>query len=305
MKHTWILAQNPAEVSEQIAGIKEFSHKISILMIGEKEKASKYFELGCDEVFYAKGGKLIPSYAASFASVIKGDENIIISPSAIEYKTLAINIGNIINASIISECLSLEVGENLTASRMIQGGLANESLNITANAIIIPSFNIFASDKSLEAKSGEPILLENKADINDKIELLSEDKKEQESVDLNKASRIVGIGRGFKEEADIKLASELCKLIAAELGCSRPIAESEKWMAHDRYIGISSAMPKPKLYLAIGISGQIQHVVGIKDSTFIVAINKDEKAPIFEYADLGIVGDLYKIVPALNKALSK
>ncbi|MCL1848011.1 MAG: FAD-binding protein, partial [Coriobacteriia bacterium] len=118
------------------------------------------------------------------------------------------------------------------------------------------------------------------------------------------ASRVVGGGRGFGAEADLGLARDLAAALGAELACSRPITESENWMARERYIGVSGAVIKPELYFAVGISGQIQHMVGVSQARTIVAINKDKNAPVFKHADVGIVGDLYDLLPALTAALS-
>ncbi|OJR24902.1 nitrogen fixation protein FixB [Escherichia coli] len=115
----------------------------------------------------------------------------------------------------------------------------------------------------------------------------------------------VSVGRGIGSKENIALAEQLCKAIGAELACSRPVAENEKWMEHERYVGISNLMLKPELYLAVGISGQIQHMVGANASQTIFAINKDKNAPIFQYADYGIVGDAVKILPALTAALAR
>jgi electron transfer flavoprotein alpha subunit len=114
----------------------------------------------------------------------------------------------------------------------------------------------------------------------------------------------VAVGRGIKAPENIPLAEKLAKLLGGELAASRPICD-EGWLPMDRQIGSSGQTVAPKLYLAIGISGAIQHVVGMKGSRTIVAINKDQNAPIFEVADYGIVGDLFEIVPALNEALEK
>ena len=116
---------------------------------------------------------------------------------------------------------------------------------------------------------------------------------------------MVSVGRGIGSKENIALAEQLCKAIGAELACSRPVAENEKWMEHERYVGISNLMLKPELYLAVGISGQIQHMVGGNGAKVIVAINKDKNAPIFNYADYGLVGDIYKVVPALISQLSR
>lgn len=115
---------------------------------------------------------------------------------------------------------------------------------------------------------------------------------------------MVSVGRGIGSKENIAIAEELAKEIGAEIACSRPVAENEKWMEHERYVGISNLMLKPDLYLAVGISGQIQHMVGANGSQTIMAINKDKNAPIFQFADYGIVGDVMKILPALTRQLS-
>lgn len=129
-----------------------------------------------------------------------------------------------------------------------------------------------------------------------------QDKVDVSSANLGSAKRIVAAGRGFKAEEDLKLAEELAAAIGAELACSRPLAEGADWMSADRYVGVSGQSVAPDLYIAVGISGQIQHTVGMVDSKVVVAVNNDDKAPIFEGADYGIVADLYEALPAIVEA---
>ena len=124
----------------------------------------------------------------------------------------------------------------------------------------------------------------------------------KQAVDLSQAERIVSVGRGIKEQSNIPLAQQLADALHAELAASRPICDSG-WLPMERQVGSSGQTVAPKLYLALGISGAIQHLVGMKGANTIVAINKDADAPIFEVADYGIVGDLFEIVPALLAAL--
>ncbi|MQA30796.1 MAG: electron transfer flavoprotein subunit alpha/FixB family protein [Luteitalea sp.] len=124
----------------------------------------------------------------------------------------------------------------------------------------------------------------------------------KQSVDLSQAERIVSVGRGIKEQSNIALAQQLADALGAELAASRPICDSG-WLPMERQVGSSGQTVAPKLYLALGISGAIQHLVGMKGASTIVAINKDPDAPIFEVADFGIVGDLFEIVPAMIAAL--
>ncbi len=133
------------------------------------------------------------------------------------------------------------------------------------------------------------------------LELFREAKQ---AVDLTQAPIIVAIGRGIKAPENIPLAERLAKLLGGEVAASRPICD-EGWLPMERQIGSSGQTVAPKLYLALGISGAIQHVVGMKGSRTIVAINKDQNAPIFEVADYGIVGDIFEIIPALSEELEK
>ena len=129
-------------------------------------------------------------------------------------------------------------------------------------------------------------------------------REEAGAVDLTAAERIVAAGRGIKDESDLEMIRKLAEALGAEVAASRPVCDNG-WMPLSRQVGSSGQTVAPKLYVAVGISGAIQHLVGMKGSKVIVAINKDPGAPIFEVADYGIVGDLYEVVPALIEALQK
>lgn len=126
----------------------------------------------------------------------------------------------------------------------------------------------------------------------------------KQAVDLSKAEIIIAIGRGIKGKENIALAEKLAEVLGGDIAASRPICDAE-WLPIDRQIGSSGQTVAPKLYIALGISGAIQHLVGMKNSGTIVAINKDPEAPIFDIADYGIVGDLFEAVPVLTEELKK
>jgi electron transfer flavoprotein alpha subunit len=123
------------------------------------------------------------------------------------------------------------------------------------------------------------------------------------SLDLRTAKVIVSAGRGFKKKEDLVLVEKLAAALGGTMGASRPLSSDLGWLGEEYHIGLTGIYVRPNLYVAVGISGQLQHVAGIKDSKIIVAINKDKQAPIFQVADYGVVGDLYQVVPVLLKLL--
>jgi electron transfer flavoprotein alpha subunit len=148
----------------------------------------------------------------------------------------------------------------------------------------VETFNPTIEAAQIRSKPGEPF------------------RESAQTVDLSAAPVIVSVGRGIGEESNIGIVQELADALGAELAASRPICDNG-WLPMERQVGSSGQTVSPKLYLAVGISGAIQHLVGMKGSKAVIAINKDENAPIFEVADFGVVGDLFEVVPALTKAI--
>lgn len=135
------------------------------------------------------------------------------------------------------------------------------------------------------------------------VEKLGEEPLPKSDVNLQGADIVVGCGSGFAEEADLQLARDLAAKLGAEVGCTRPLAESMGWFPKEAYIGVTGQMLNPKVYVGIGVSGQMQHMIGVSSAETVVAVNKDKNAPIFKQCDYGFVGDLKDVLPALTAAL--
>jgi electron transfer flavoprotein alpha subunit len=211
---------------------------------------------------------------------------------------------------MIGDCIGYryENGKLIFVRQMFQGRTAADVV-FAGDPPWIASFqaSAFRADLVTKHASGKapvkPVSVDLKPEqIRTKpLELFREAKQ---AVDLTQAPILVSIGRGIKAPENIPMAEKLAKLLGGEICASRPICD-EGWLPMERQIGSSGQTVAPKLYFALGISGAIQHVVGMKGARTIAAINKDQNAPIFEVADYGIVGDLFEIVPAIIEELEK
>jgi electron transfer flavoprotein alpha subunit len=198
-------------------------------------------------------------------------------------------------------------GETAFVRPMFQGKLtADVVLQGPAPHFVTFQIGAFRADQAARGSSAAPIralaVNVDVARVRQKAEAPFQEAKQ--AVDLSQAARIVSVGRGIKGPEHLPLAQELAATLGAEIAASRPICDAG-WLPMERQVGSSGQTVTPKLYLALGISGAIQHLVGMKGAHTIVAINKDPDAPIFEVADYGIVGDLFEIVPALVTALKE
>lgn len=209
--------------------------------------------------------------------------------------------------SLIADCVGYKLeGGTLSLVRQIFQGKINADVSIQDATPILISFQAGAfrgDDVEAGSATVKPLSVNLSAQ---EIRLEPQElfREAKQSVDLTQSKIIVSVGRGIKSQENIAVVEKLAKALDADIGASRPICDSG-WLPMDRQIGSSGQTVAPKLYLAVGISGAIQHVVGMKNASTIVAINKDANAPIFDIADLGIVGDLFELVPALVDEIEK
>lgn len=206
------------------------------------------------------------------------------------------------SASLASMCDDLQRadGGGFVAQRSIYGGVADGLVALKST----PAVCLFAGGKFEGAPSGAAVPVERRAVAVPAYDVTHVgDETVVKTVDLAGASIVVSVGRGFAKAEDLAIVDPLVKALGAELGCSRPIAEDFKWLPKERLVGLTGESVTAGLYLALGISGQVQHLTGIKGARVVAAVNSDGKAPITRNADYVIVGDLYKVVPELVGAL--
>jgi electron transfer flavoprotein alpha subunit len=246
-------------------------------------------------------------YSEGMERVVKElDPQLVVMPHTYLVRDFAPKLAARFGKSLISDCIRAQVsGETITFTRRIFLGKLDADVVSDGAAPVFATFQSGAYRPDQAAKgSGAPIeeMPVEVGEIRMKPEAPFQEVKQ--AVDLSKADVIVAVGRGIKNKDNLVLAEKLAEVLGGDLAASRPICDAE-WLPIDRQIGSSGQTVAPKLYVALGISGAIQHLVGMKNSGTIVAINKDPEAPIFDIADYGIVGDLFEAVPVLTEEIRK
>ena len=236
--------------------------------------------------------------------------DLVLFPHTYQVRDFAPKLSAMLGKGMIADCIGYryEGGKLLFVRQMFQGKTAADVSFLGAGPWFA-SFQsgAFRADQVEASKVGARPISKIAVELKPeqiRTRPLEPFKEAKSAVDLTQASLIVAIGRGIKAPENIPQAEAVAKAIGAEIAASRPICD-EGWLPMERQIGSSGQTVAPKLYLALGISGAIQHVVGMKGARTIVAINKDQNAPIFEIADYGVVGDIFEIMPALSEELQK
>jgi electron transfer flavoprotein alpha subunit len=266
------------------------------------------------KVFALESPQLDPYTPDAFAAALRQfiaekQPRIVLLPHTYQVRDFVPKLATAMGRTVISDCIGYKKdGDKLFFTRQMFQGKFAADVSFTCDAPWFVTFQngAFRGDKA-EAGSSAAAVESVKVEVADGVvrnqpqEVFKEAKQ---AVDLTQAEIIVAVGRGIKEQKNIELAKQLAEALGGELAASRPICDSG-WLPMDRQIGSSGQTVAPKLYLALGISGAIQHIVGMKGARTIIAVNKDSEAPIFEIADYAVVGNLFDLVPPLIEEIKK
>lgn len=291
----------------------QLKQPVSAILLGSDVGAVAQEIIGFElaKVFCANNAKLgqytPDGYSDAMERLIRQlDPQLVVMPHTYLVRDYAPKLAARFGKSLISDCIRAQVsGTSITLTRRIFLGKIDADV-VSDGAV--PVFVTFQSGayRPDQAQKGSGAPIEAMEVEVGEIRMTPEDpfQEVKQAVDLSKAEIIIAIGRGIKSKENIALAEKLAEVLGGDIAASRPICDAE-WLPIDRQIGSSGQTVAPKLYIALGISGAIQHLVGMKNSGTIVAINKDPEAPIFDIADYGIVGDLFEVVPVLTEELKK
>jgi electron transfer flavoprotein alpha subunit len=300
MADLWVVSEKTIVLLELIAHAKVLAKGETVVAFAfSPDQAEEAATHGADKVIHLQGEGRPEMWVDKLIELARQTHPVaILWGSSKRAKEMAARVSAALDTGLISECFELERNDEFIGKRYIYGGLC----------VATKSSSVEPFMATMSAKTIEPLPTTGKVEIQvvsggQEVYRIKELRETTASSNLGQAGIVVCVGRGIAKKEDIELARRLAKALGGEVGCTRPIAEDLDWMPEEYYIGISGQTVKPSLYFGIGVSGQIQHISGIRDSKIIVAVEKNENAPILEAADYTLIGDLYEIVPALLKAL--
>jgi len=297
---------------EAIAGAQQLGAKLNqpvTACVFDENSANELKSYKLDKIVCINDSQLVEYNPITFANAMEqiiSNENstLIIAGHTYEARDWIPRLSARLDLPFVSDCTGFKTEPNFVVIRSIYQGKISSDVSIENNNGFI-SFQS-GSFRADEIQVGSCEVTQVSVDLSQSTDLVRPGEKFQEAtgaVDLSRAKIIVSVGRGIGKEENLPIAEELAKSLNAEIGASRPVVDYG-WLPHERQVGSSGQTVIPKMYLALGISGAVQHQVGMKGSDCIVAINKDPNAPIFEIADYGIVEDLFEIVPKLTEKLN-
>jgi electron transfer flavoprotein alpha subunit len=276
--------------------------------------ASEVAQKKVSKVYDVESAKLEPYTPDAFAHALKDflgkhPAKLVLMPHTYQVRDFVPKLATAMETTAITDAIGYrhESGKVVFTRQMFQGKfVADVSFAGSGPCFVTFQNGSFRGDKAEAGAAPAPIEKVNVEVPNDVVRNKPQEvfKEAKQAVDLTQAEIIVSVGRGIKEQKNIELAKQLADALGGELAASRPICDNG-WLPMDRQIGSSGQTVAPKLYLALGISGAIQHIVGMKGARNIIAINKDSEAPIFEISDYAVVGNLFDIVPPLIEEIKK
>ena len=299
--NAWIVVGDQPAIGNLITVARSLGGPVGAVVAGSRSVAETVAASGVDKVVWCGGPDdapaeaLAPAVADTVAAdpprVVLGGRNpgdrVLLGAAAARLKA-AVLTG--------ARTVSLD-GDDVIVVNAVFGDIADETVTVSGPVALL------LDGGPVPPAAGTTVPIEEAAATPLAMRVIETRTSGFDEVDLNEAHRVIGIGRGFKAKEDLAMVDALAETINAEVACSRPVAEGLNWMGKDRYIGSSGAHIAPQLYFAIGISGQLQHMVGVVGAETIVAINSDPNAAVFSQTDYGLVGDLYQLVPAITAAL--
>ncbi|MDR1185484.1 MAG: electron transfer flavoprotein subunit alpha/FixB family protein [Coriobacteriales bacterium] len=299
-KSVFVFAEDVASFAELCSGARTLGADVTALFVGSLEDAQSVASFGARVLHFKKiDGLMLEDYVPALQAVILVDPpQLILMRSSKRIQCIAGRLAVRLGAAVINDTSRITfVNDTIQFTQTVYGGVALQVSQV--NGLAIALVNAGVLELTDNATPGVVETQSYKISAGS-IRLISIEERKEEPVNLGAAECVIGVGRGIGTEENLEKVKRYAHRIGAETACTRPIAEGSGWMSRNRYLGVSGAVIKPDLYLALGVSGQVQHMVGVMDAHTIVAVNKDKNAPIFKNCDFGLVTDIKNILSLLE-----
>lgn len=304
----WLVVDTAADAPALLGAARMAGGIPVALVIGERELADHVGSMGPTETRWlgAPDEALgVAGYASPIAEMAKEASSVVLLTSSPRHRLLTGLVAGHLGTSAFTDVTSLaRDGDVLTVTRPHYGGAAVRTEQVVSPvAVLALVTGTFPADV-VASPPGARVLEMAARPAESPVHLVSRRSEASAPGRLTTARSVVGAGRGFSKVDNLELVEGVARALGAEIACTRPVAEELHWLPRERYLGVSGLQLAPDLYLAIGISGQVQHMIGVEGAKVIAAINNDRAAPVFAQADYGVVGDLAEVLPALVAALA-
>ncbi|MCB2176276.1 MAG: electron transfer flavoprotein subunit alpha/FixB family protein [Actinomycetales bacterium] len=297
---SWIVVADDAAATGLVGAARTLGTEVVAVVAGRREVADA-LATAADRVLWLgePGEAPVEAFAPAVAALVaQAAPRAVVGATTPSGRALLGAVGAALQAPVLSGIGTVELsGDQVVVTRSVLGGVSEHRTGVEGTAVLAVDAGAAVSGTpaaAVEEVAGEALAGARVTEVRP---------RERAGVNLGAARTVVAVGRGLKAREDVALLTELAGAFGGELACSRPLAEGVDWLPKERYIGISGQHIAPELYVAVGISGQLQHMVGVREAGVIVAVNSDKNAPVFSQCDYGVVGDLYQVVPALTAAL--
>ena len=315
MAGVWIIAETREQALELLGAGQLLAPELGTVLTAIVRKGAgppdEYIARGVDEVLLLPELPPDQPFGAHLPVIEQeakaGSPDLILFNASARGKELAARLATRLSCGLCSSCTSLSFDKDTGAivmERLAYGGAAIQKLTQSAKPVVVTvPPRTFEPAQPMDGRQGKTRELPSPPPS--AVRIIEKKPKEKVAKDITEARVIVCAGRGFDKKEDLALARELADALGGELGATRPLTEEMHWLPEDLCIGLSGVQVKPDLYVGLGVSGQVQHMTGVRNAKLVCAVNRDENAPIFPLSDFGIVGNIYDVVPKLIAELKK
>lgn len=297
----YFIFSDKLSIASELVGFAKSKEAEAVVFAFNENQANELAKSGASKVILVTGPSARPEdYASGLAEfLLKECPDCVLVSATTRMRDFAASLAGNLGWPMVNDAMEINLEEgSFVTKKMMYGGATVRTESFAKGVVII-----VPEGKYEACEAGEAAVESVAVAADSRVKYIGTEEIKASGSNLASAERVVGIGLGLGKTEGLEEVHKLMDALDADIASSRPAAEEKHWVESERYVGISNLNISPKLYVALGISGQVQHVVGVRDAKIIVAVNTDENANIFRYADYGIVADMYEFIPEMIKAL--